>query len=165
MNSADDLTSLNSKQALFLSFQSANNAGFYYKADNVESTKSTGGSTQVYPQHQQFMLSFVAMALCHIRHNQNLTFKGSFVFQRCLNDLSGPASERYIHWLMQLSALFIIQPSSKCHIPTSVSHLLNCLLLFIRTDQERQIEEACHCTICVPKSQFVFHCQPSSFSL
>lgn len=52
MNSADDLTSLNSKQALFLSFQSANNAGFYYKADNVESTKSTGGSTQVYPQHQ-----------------------------------------------------------------------------------------------------------------
>lgn len=112
MNSTGDLTSLNSKLALFLSFQivqhsvgSQQFASFYSKVENEESNKSTGRSGQAYLQHQQFysqcsthtqqqnsermiMLSFVAMALCHISHNQNLTFSGILAFQRCLNDLS-----------------------------------------------------------------------------
>lgn len=45
-------------------------------------------------QFHSTILSFVAIALCQINHNQILIFSGILALQRCLKDLSGPTSDK-----------------------------------------------------------------------
>lgn len=71
------------------------------------------------------MLSLVAMALCHINQSQILVFKGILGFHRCLKDLSGPSSDRWLYIAFTVNIPLLFQDHLGASSPSNAS-LISC---------------------------------------